>query len=223
MQIKLSELVYEIVKNVKYLDDPGFTYESFIAGEYDNDIDYSNSINNVFTPLNTAIHRLSDRNKLKNKVVILSPVEKGFIDISAISSDIKTIKNIFYFTNKGEYTKVSHREFGRDKLLINNGNPLTVYYMEYIQDIPRFKRKDFYYRKIEGTEEVESMDIDLKYYGINNTMVDYIVEYCKGMLFENIAPEIANLHLTRAEQYFDDLDNQQTLFSQKAVQSKYRY
>lgn len=217
MQIKLSELVYEIVKNVKYLDDPGFTYESFIAGEYDNDIDYSNSINNVFTPLNTAIHRLSDRHKLKNKVVILNPIEKGFTDITSISNDIKTILNVFYFTNKGEYTKVSHREFGRDKLLINNGNPLTVYYMEYIQDIPRFKRKDFYYR------EDESVDVDLTYYGINNTMVEYIIEYCKGMLFETIAPEIANLHLTRAEQYFDDLDNQQTLFSQNTISTKYKY
>ena len=216
MTIKLSRVVYEIVKNVKYLDDPSFTYESFITGQYDNDIDYSNSINNVFTPLNTAIHRLSDRNKLKNKIKVLSPANKGLIDISEISDDIKTIVNVFYFQNTGGYVKVNHRELGRDLIMITPSDNLKVYYMEYVQDIERFTREDFYYR------ETEQKDIDLKEYGINNTMVDYIIEYCKGMLFETIAPEIANLHLTRAEQYFNDLDNQQTLFSQQTIENKYR-
>ena len=83
LHMKLSELVYECVKNVKYLDDPNFTYESFMLGDYDNDMDYSNSINNVFTPLNTAIHRLSDRRKIKNEIVFLGalPINRTF-DIS---------------------------------------------------------------------------------------------------------------------------------------------
>jgi len=39
---------------------------------------------------------------------------------------------------------------------------------------------------------------------------------------EPIAPELANLHLTRAEQYFNDLDTRQTSFHQKQVTRKYR-
>ena len=41
--MKLSEITYQVVKNVKYLEDVGFTYEAFVAREYDGDQDYGAS------------------------------------------------------------------------------------------------------------------------------------------------------------------------------------
>jgi len=89
--MNLSNLVFNAVKNVKYLEDSNFSYDGFIRGEFDNDMDYANSINNVFAPLNEAIHRLSDMNKISFKVERLpSPSSNGLIDIRSISYDIKT-------------------------------------------------------------------------------------------------------------------------------------
>ncbi len=80
--MQLSKLVYEVVKNVKYLEDTGFTYEAFVRGEYDNDLDYKNSINNAFSPINEAIHRLSDRNKIKHKIELIGKANNnGIIDL----------------------------------------------------------------------------------------------------------------------------------------------
>lgn len=219
--MKLSNLVFNAVKNVKYLEDSNFTCEAFIHGDYDNDMDYANSINNVFAPLNEAIHRLSDMNKISFCVEALStPDANNLIDIQAQSYDIKKIVNVFFVEN-GNYQKVNHREFGRNKiLLIEPPSGSRTYYMEYIQDIPNFSRNDIYY--YEESDIIEQRDIDLKDYGISDTMCSYIIEYCQGKLLEPIAPELANLHLTRAEQYFNDLDTRQTSFHQKEIKKKYR-
>lgn len=220
--MKLSNLVFNAVKNVKYLEDSNFSYDGFIRGDFDNDLDYANSINNVFAPLNEAIHRLSDMNKISFCIERLpTPNLNNVIDIQALSYDIKKIVNIFTL-EKGDYQKISHREFGRNKiLLINNQRNSNEYYIEYIQDIPNFSRNDIYY--FEDTEDVvDQRDVELKDYGISDTMCSYIIEYCQGKLLEPIAPELANLHLTRAEQYFNDLETRQTSFNQKEVKRKYR-
>lgn len=219
--MQLSELVYNTVKNVKYLEDNNFSYESFIRGDFDNDIDYANSINNVFTPLNEAIHRLSDLNKIKHKIESLGkPSNNGIIELGTIAYDIKNIINIFTITN-GDYNNTQYREFGRDKIMLIDYIQDADYYIEYIQDIKHFSKSDIYIYEVEN-EVFEHNDVDLTKYGITNTMCSYIIEYCQGKLLEPIAPELANMHLTRAEQYFNDLDSQQTSFFQKSVKRKYR-
>ena len=219
--MQLSELVYNIVKNVKYLEDNNFSYEAFVQGDFDHDMDYANSINNAFTPLNEAIHRLSDLNKIKHKIEALSkPNNSGIIDLGPIAYDIKTIINVFTISN-GDYSRVQYREFGRDKIMLLNYNPNADYYIEYMQDIKHFSRSDIYVYEVEN-EMLEQHDVDLAKYGITNTMCSYIIEYCQGRLLEPIAPELANMHLTRAEQYFSDLDTQQTSFFQKSVKKTYR-
>lgn len=207
--MKLSELVYQAVKNVKYLEDDGFTYDAFLEGEYDNDQDYANSINNAMAPINEAIHRLSDRNKIAYEIGTIGFVESDLVDISMISR-IKKIKSMFYKTPDG-FEYVGWREFGKGFVIVDRvlNAPL---YIQYIQDIPAFKMSD-----VRGDS-----DPDLQNYGISETMCDYIVEYVQGKLQETIAPELANLHVTRAEQYFDDLEEQQNVFTQRKVTKKYR-
>lgn len=219
--MQLSELVYNIVKNVKYLEDNNFSYESFIRGDFDHDIDYANSINNAFAPLNEAIHRLSDLNKIKHKIESLKkPNSSGVIELGPIAYDIKKIISVFIISN-GDYSHVQYREFGRDKIMLIDYIQDADYYMEYLQDIKHFSKSDIYIYEVEN-ETIEKNDVDLTKYGITNTMCSYIIEYCQGKLLEPIAPELANMHLTRSEQYFNDLDNQQTSFFQKSVKKKYR-
>lgn len=208
--MKLSEITYQVVKNVKYLEDTGFTYEAFIQKEYDGDQDYTLSINNAMAPINEAIHRLSDRNKIAFQVASLGTPNNALVDISHINK-IKKIKNMFYM-NGSDYEAIGFREYGKGLVFIERvlNQPL---YMQYIEDIRPFKMSDIY---------DEEKDIDLSTIGITETMCDYIVEYAQGKLQEPIAPELANLHITRAEQYFDDLDEQQIVFAQKVITRKFR-
>ena len=64
----LSRLVYNAIKSVKYLDDKNFTYDGFKKGDFDDDVDYSSEINNVYDSLNRVIHELSDAHKIPFKV-----------------------------------------------------------------------------------------------------------------------------------------------------------
>lgn len=219
--MQLSKLVYEVVKNVKYLEDTGFTYEAFVRGEYDNDLDYKNSINNAFSPINEAIHRLSDRNKIKHKIELIGKANKnGIIDLGTLAYDINKIINVFSLLN-GNYVHVEFREFGKDKLLVTSNSDNELY-LEYIQDICHFSKDDIYFFT-DNNNIIENKDVDLKKdYGITETMCSYIIEYAAGRLLEPIAPELANMHITRSEQYFDDLEEQQTPFSQNKITTKYR-
>lgn len=207
--MKLSELTYQVVKNVKYLEDAGFTYEAFVNGDYDADQDYSNSINNAISPINEAIHRLSDRNKILFKVVPLGVPNGALLDISQVKN-IKKVKSVFY-ARGSEYMRVGFREYGGDYIMLESVLKCPIF-IEYIEDIPSFHKNDVY---------DPEKDIDLRTKGISETMCDYIIEYAQGKLQEPIAPELANLHVTRAEQYFDDLEEQQTGFSQTVVQKKF--
>ncbi len=209
--MKISEITYQVVKNVKYLEDIGFTYEAFVAKEFDGDQDYTMSINNAMAPINEAIHRLSDRNKIAFRIASIGTPTNSLVDISLFSKRVKKIKSVFYMADNG-YEAVGFREYNKDFIFIERvlRKPLFV---QYVEDIPPFKLSDIY---------ESDLDIDLSTIGITETMCDYIVEYAQGKLQEPIAPELANMHITRAEQYFDDLDEQQVVFSQRVVTRKFR-
>lgn len=209
--MKKSELTYEVVKNVKYLEDTGFTYEAFMEREYDNDHDYTNSINNAMTPINEAIHRLSDRNKIVMPIASLGIPTNNMVNIGAHTKKVKSIKAVFYMTPNG-YETVGYNEFNKDYILIERVLNYSLF-MQYVEDIEPFKISDIY---------DEDKDIDLKSIGITDTMCSYIIEYAQGKLQEVIAPELANMHVTRAEQYFDDLDEQTIAFTQRVVTKKFR-
>ena len=207
--MKLSRLVYLAVKNVVYLDNQGFTYEAFISGAYDDDIDYSTSINNVFIPLNKAIHRLSDRGKLPTYSHELPKQSTGDYDLKNIKNDINEIKNVYYFDPYYGYERVDFRTVGADKLVVLKPSNKKLY-IEYVKDIPHFDRDSFNYDE-NGNEVV---DVNLKDYGITDTMCSYIIEYVKGNLLELIDPSLAMVYLNRAEEYMADLRNYQTYFNQ---------
>lgn len=217
--MKLSELVFEVVKNVKYLDDIGFNLEDLVAGKYNDDLDYKNSINNAFAPINEAIHRLSDLNKIKYKTNLLPFPTNGLVQIPS-EYNIGKIIAIFkvYCGDFSNCINVPYNEQfinGQDCLIIGNflNDFAWNYYVQYKEDIKRFSQSDIAYNYVDNTHA----DVELKEYGITDTMCSYIVEYAQGKLLEPIAPELANMHITRSEQYFSNLEEQQTPFLQKSI------
>ena len=220
--MKLSKLTYLAVKNVVYLDDEGFTYEAFITGEYDNNLDYATNINNVFAPINKAIHRLSDRDKLPTKIYYLPQQNSLEYSLADIKQDLNNIKNVFYFQD-GDYCSVDFRTFGLDKLILINAPINRQYIVEYVPDLPHFDREMYrYYYDEELEKVVEVLDIDLKDYGITDIMVSYIMDYVKGALLEVVDPNLAMVYLNRAEEYMEDLKDYSTHFNQKKVKKVYR-
>lgn len=221
--MKLSQLAYNCVKGVKYLDDSSFTYEAFRRGDFDSDLDYSNSINNVFGALNRAVHRLSDLDKIPLKVAEGLIPSDMVVDLSDLS--VKAVTSVFVFIG-GDYRRLDYREYGQSKIrLLGEQSPESVN-VEYSEDIKHFSSDDWYYKSQFDEEQdflAEEYDVDLKKeYGINDTMCSYIEEYVKGVLFEDVSPSLANMHITRAEQYLSNLPDCQTTFHQTRVHAKFR-
>ena len=210
----LSELAYHVVKNVKYYEDPGFTLASFRAGDFDADPDYANSINNAMAPINEAIHRLSDRNKLQCRVATFGEQYTLLADITSVPM-VKRVRNVFFMTSTG-YERVGFRELNKGQLLLDSLKHGT-FCIEYWVDVPNLTKQ---WSDNLGNYIGEN-DPDLAQYGINETMCGYVVEYAQGKLLEPIAPELANMHVTRAEQYFDDLEEPSTPFNQTVVERKF--
>lgn len=218
--MKLSELVYLTVKEVKRLQDNEFLYEAFRRGDFDSEIDYIDSINNAFNPINRAIHRLSDRHKIPFKTVVLNTTQ----NIVSLPQDVKSVVNVVYLRHDGNYVNVPYRNLnGKEIQILGNMKDGAAFLVEYIEDIPNFKRSDYYYEEDKNGKLIEDkcFDIELADYGIDETMCSYIEEYAMGYLFELIDPQIAVFHKNTAEQYFNDLDNLTTTFNQNLVYKKY--
>ena len=203
----LSQLVYECIKYGVYQDDTKFTYQAFVDGEYNDVVDFKNQINNVWFPLNEAIHRLSVKDKIPNRVVLLN-VEDNIGKLEGELINIRNIRNVFQVNSDG-YKKVGHRRVGNMIILYNFDSGKEVY-AEYRVDIPNFNN-------------FEDNDYELKdTYGISETACSFIIEYVKSGLLEQVAPEIAYQHRSIAEQYFNDLETYNNGFEQQIVQPKYK-
>lgn len=216
----LSRLVYNAIKSVKYLDDKNFTYDGFKKGDFDDDVDYSSEINNVYDSLNRVIHELSDAHKIPFKVAKVYKGEDNLVPINGYGLSIKTIVNIFYLDKDiGDYVKLEHRNVGTEKLFILGECPDELY-IEYIEDIPNFDEDSYKYASSleeEQDVEFEEYDVDLKNYGINETMCSYIELYVKGALFMDISPDQGVYMQNEAKRQISNLDEYQTTFAQKKI------
>lgn len=220
----LSKLVYLAVKNVLYYNDPNFTYTSFKEGSFDSDPDYALNINNAFSPINEAIARLSDLERIPYIVEEVS-VSNGIIDLAALTSGrkVKEALGVGQFNAEG-IKPLRYKPFGVNKIIVLD--PISAdkkVFLEYKEDIPSFS----FYETLGHTIGVENDfdeedDVDLyATYGITESMSNYIIEYVQGKLFEPIAPELANMHITRAETYFSNIKPVFRTIQQAQVRVKY--
>lgn len=235
--MKLSKLAYLCVKNVIYLNEP-FNYREFLIGAYDDDPDFDTNINNVFSPINEAIARLNDLERIPYKVK-QAKLEFGTknIDLSnlmqAEEGEVATSANVKEMIAVGQMIagKPIFLEFKHvgNKILVLDGVDIRFpLYIEYKEDIPNFSREDIP-EKDPLTEDVAldvdgepTPDVDLKDYNINDSLCNYITEYAQGKLEEQIAPELANMHITRAETYFNNIRPVSRLFAQRVIKNVYR-
>ncbi len=221
--MNLSDLVYLAVKNAIYYGDSSFTKTAFLRGDFDGDDDYELNINNVFSPINEAIARLSDLEKLPY-IVEVAVVDEGVITLTDCTKDVKEVVAVAQVDDLGDYITRPFRMLGVNKIrVLPPLHPTKPIYIEYKEDIPTFD-SSYYNYTFDDDGNIESYeDVDLKDYGINNTMCQYIIEYASGKLGENgSAPEIAIVQLNRAEQYFDGMKPAQNAFSQRSVRPRYK-
>lgn len=214
--MKLSQLVYECVKDSITMRG-SMSYESFI-----NDIffpqdskDYSLQYAVVFDAINKAIARLQSYNKIPYKLMFLSttkqfvfPFGKPLIIVDAINKN-----------------RIDFYELGNKEILLTTANENNNIWVEYKVVVPHFSEKDI--KKIELDEDNELLSVDTNIdleqtYGITDEMANYIKEFVKGQTLETIAPDIANNHNNRAEQYFGSLENARSQFPQRKIRNTHR-
>ena len=103
--MKLSRLAYEVVKSALKLGNQEFVYEAFRQKDFDSDIDYSADIDNCYTEINQAIHRLSDLRKIPVKVEPFQTNQGSSIfDFSTTELKIKNVVSIVKLNeSNGDY------------------------------------------------------------------------------------------------------------------------
>lgn len=212
--MKLSELVYLCIKNAIYYDDFSFTREEFLNGSFANSPDYATNINNVFTPLNEAIARLSDLERIPYHVGECK-VENGMVNLNTLNKNVKEVINVAVSNGNGSYQKIAHRPFGLGKIFVTDYfNSLNKVYVEYKEDIPVFSFGNNFSPILE--------DYELKEFGITDSMCNYIIEYVVGRLTEPISAELSNMHISRAESYFANIRPVTQAFAQQNVVNNFR-
>lgn len=228
----LSKLVYLCIKNVIYLNDSSFNYEAFLGGNFDSDPDYDTNINNVFSPLNEAIARLSDLERIPYKVeqvklkkdtryVETDNLTQETEENDKISINVKEVHAIGQFV-QDKPKIIEFKQVGNKVFIVGDINSYLPIYIEYKEDIPHFSRDDIPEQYYSTENELDDDDVDLKEYGISDSMCNYIIEYVQGKLEEQIEPSLANMHITRAETYFNNIRTIRPLFLQRVVENKYK-
>ena len=223
----LSKLVFLCVKNVIYLDDDSFNYDGFLQEDFDSDIDYATNINNVFSPLNEAISRLNDLERIPYQIREVHIAADRTIDLSVCKRTVgnhevgvKRVVGVAQINSNGTYKKLAHTSFGKDKIrVISPYSPTSAIFVEYKENIPVFDRTDLV--SVQPDEEDENIDL-FNEFGIDEGMAQFIIEYVQGKLLEPIAPELANMHITRAEAYFANIGAVQPSFPQQRVETTYK-
>lgn len=229
----LSKLVYLCVKNVIYLDDPNFLYETFLEGTYNNDPDYNTHINNVFSPLNEAIARLSDLERIPYKVK-QAELELGTREIdldnlnqkeNAEERETALVKEMYAVGQiiAGKPERLRFKQIGNKVLILDSVNIRYPIYIEYKEDIPQFDNNSYNYEYVEEDLVSETiLDVEMKDYNISDSMCNFIIEYVQGKLSESIEPSLANMHVTRAESYFNNIRTVRPVFVQTAIKNVYK-
>lgn len=221
--MKLSKLVYLCVKNVILYDDESFSYDGFIKGKFNGNPDYATSINNVFSAINQAISRLSDLERLPYRVEEITLEDYAF-NISDLEHNLKEIVAIAYIDSYKNITPLAFDIVG-NQVIVKGVVSNAKVHVEYKEDIFFIQGESYYYEytvdELGEDTLITSKDIELRDLGINDQMCNAIVEYAKGVLNEGVETVLANMHMTRAEQYFVNINPVRSALAQTVVVKKW--
>lgn len=109
MELTLSRLAYECIKDSITIPNSDFDYDKFTQGVYDNDSRYSMQSFMVFDNINKAIARLSDYDKLPYIALDTYSDKFNGKDYVEIPEQCGILKNIYYKVGN-DYRNVEFRE-----------------------------------------------------------------------------------------------------------------
>lgn len=215
--MKLSTLLYEIVRGSITMPNPNISVESLtnsIVDKEDVGTQWALQVSAAFKALNLALSRLQDYRKI--------PFSHDFHTIftnNVADFDKGEIVNVVIPSFNG-YENIKFRTFDRNtKVELISRFEIANPIIEYKKTIPHFSESSL--SKI--TEDGDS-NVDLtKEYGITDQMCDYIIEFACAQIMEVVAPDLSNLHNSRAEQYFAGLETVGTAYRQDHVSDFYNF
>ncbi|MCK9235198.1 MAG: hypothetical protein M0Q41_10740 [Bacteroidales bacterium] len=216
--MKLSELIYECVKDSIVIANSNMDYESFINDSFSNTKDYALQYAGVFSAVNLAIARLQTYDKIPYATKKMK-IGSDYFDFA-----LGVVVNVVELVS-GSYKRLAYRNLnqGKNILILAPSYPREIL-VEYKIRIPRFSEKDIREIELDRANELVVVDtnIDLEQeYGISDIMCDYIKEFTKAQLLETIAPDISNNHNNRAEQYFQSLSRATTSFHSNKIKNSH--
>ena len=218
----LSKLAFECIKDSITLPNGDFQYSAFTRGEYDNNDDYILQEKRFWAVVNTAITKLVENNKLPTNLEQVEVLRDENNRPYFIKPDnVEQILNVIDFYNEGHHNFTFREVFENGQRVVKlNSNALVgdVVYIEYKQQIPRFKKEDI----IAITEEVGLIidnNVDLSSYGINRSMFDFLCEYCKGEIMFLIDPAIGTAIKNNAEYLLQTLKTYSEQYAQDNIYS----
>lgn len=230
--MELARLVYECVRDCNHIpENAGFTYDSFLDGQYDDDPNWSTVIANVWSALNLALSRLFDAGKipLRESDPLLVDIG-GLVKLPEDCGEVVSVWRRDLSLPYG-YRTISFRGFGSDTLSLDvderDVGKVSVI-VEYRPEIPHFSQ-DSIQRVMPISDDPNSPDFDSnsdqgshlddegdyvdpnvgtdlkKLYGISDRACDYVKLFVRSELTRSMDPYLAAQDRQIAEQCFQAL------------------
>ena len=147
------EKISDVYPTSYYLkqDDSYADFSDFIDDEttITSNVWVSSAVSNVFAPINEAISRLSDLDRIPYRVEEIAE-ENGVVNLANLLCNCKEVVNVA----NSKYKRLPFTPFGINKIRITRPNKLraesifgdndnsNILYVEYKEDIPYFTRDD---------------------------------------------------------------------------------
>jgi hypothetical protein len=194
----LSQLKYHIIKKVLGVSESDFTYKSYLNNNFRDDYRVKELENSVILPINEAIARLNDLQKITNQVFKLTAIDS----VVVLPLDVKEVIAVQNY-NGEQYEFIKE---GLDKIRLVNAPHLERLLVEL---------------SIDTFLENDQNEKELRTLGITNQMCGYIVDYVVGKIFTEISPNEASGYLSSAESYFSNIPTAPRLLKPK-VKAQYK-
>ncbi len=220
--MKLSELVYQVVKQAVYFEENNeitlqkireyafsLTTTSINQDGISISSDYRRNLDNAMFVINNAIQRVQNLGKTSLKILEIPNFNGSTIDLNSLNFenfDPSSVYRIITIYTQGDngYKVIPYNTVGRLKVVLKKKINKTLY-IEYEPSIKFYDFEDIQYH--EDGDVVIDHDVDLIDLGINNMTCSFIILWCKGTLGRDIYGNEADRWVNQAEAYFLDLDN----------------
>lgn len=219
--MELARLVYECVRDCNHIpENAGFSYDSFLDGQYDDDPNWATVIANVWSALNMAMSRLFDAGKIPLRESDPIRVDAG--GLVKLPDDCGEVVSVFTVDPSAPYgyRTLQYRGFGHGALALNVAREevgRTLVIVEYRPEIPHFDQGSISRATPTASDQGSRLGDDGRYidpnagtdlrklYGISDRACDYVKLFVRSELTRSMDPYLASQDRSMAEQCFQAL------------------